>query len=255
MHRFYVSQVRLNPDSQVVLTDSREIHHIKNVLRLKTGQTISLFNENGEEARADIVAIHPDEITVKIVQALPVKAKKSCQVTLACAIPKKAKFEYIIEKATELGVDAIVPLITQRTEVRLNENQARHKQSRYEKIAINAAKQCQRNLLPVVFPPCALTTFLDQKKGEATLIIPCLFGQRTHITDIFKPDTMPRHIIVLIGPEGDFTPEEVERACSCGAIPVSLGETVLKVDTAAIAVLAHLNFLSAKISAPLTNGI
>src|SRR3989338_3140883 len=115
MHRFYCPQSNLqNP--QVVITDPKELHHLRNVLRLKKGDTLTIFNNQGEEATGHIAAIQPSKVTVAVESVRKDKADLPVMI-LACAVPKKSKFEVIIEKATELGVDEIIPLKTMRTEM------------------------------------------------------------------------------------------------------------------------------------------
>ena len=239
MHRFFTSQTTLAQQTTISLTDPDEVHHLKCVLRLKSGDEVHLFNENGQEATAHIQRLDAKSVTLAIVECRTMAPTKSPQIILACAIPKKAKFESIIEKTTELGVTQIIPLLTARTEVRIKGEEARRKADRYRKVAINAAKQCQRNSIPIIDPP---TTFDDVLKkfltGETLILIPCLCKERSPMTAIFRRAITKPRILILIGPEGDFTEAEISKALAAGAIPVSLGETVLKVDTAAMSAVA-----------------
>ncbi len=245
MHRFISPHTDLQ-SSKLTITDFKEIHHLTHVLRLQTGSEITIFNGHGEEAGARIDTITPRRISLTRISPVKNSAAGGVTLTLACAIPKKAKFETIIEKCTELGVDRIIPVITERTEVRLNDERQEKKRLRYETVAVNAAKQCQRNFLPAVD---ALTSFNDALKNLTdtnAAFIPCLAGERKNLLTAFHIKPGQRNIIFFIGPEGDFTAKELKAALSAGCIPVTLGPHVLKVDTAAISAMAVAKLLLEK---------
>ena len=126
------------------LSNKEELHHIKNVLRIKKGENIIVINGNNEEAICSIEAISSKELIANIVDVKTFK-KKLPELILACAIPKKSKFETIIEKTTELGIDAIIPLITKRTDVAIKGDKANKKQERFQTVAINASKQSKKS--------------------------------------------------------------------------------------------------------------
>lgn len=228
--------------SVVTLVDTNEIHHMKNVLRLKKGDEVSLFNGQGEEASGILSALTGTQAEIQI-RSVKKADRKNTSLILACAIPKKAKFEFIIEKCTELGVDEIIPLLTHRTEIRIKGEKAEAKTRRYQTVAVNAAKQCQRSTVPRLHPVTRFADLLKAFTPDDTILIPHLGPKRKNIMEVLQPSTKQR-IVILIGPEGDFTPDEVKAAEQAGAVAVSLGETVLKVDTAAIAVVTLVRFLS-----------
>lgn len=242
MYRFYCPTLT-DRTPTIAITDKHEIHHIKNVLRYKQGSIIRIFNGQGTEAEGTITALKPERIDINCTQFLLETSAPQTTVILACAIPKKSKFETIIEKATELGAAQIIPLKTQRTETTLSGDRAHKKNSRYETIALNASKQSQRKKLPQISP---ITTFKDALKtidADTLALIPCLNTEnRNSLVETLSRQPGPKRIMVFIGPEGDFTPEEVQAALAAGCLPVSLGETVLKVETAALAVLSFIRF-------------
>jgi 16S rRNA (uracil1498-N3)-methyltransferase len=241
MHRFFSSNADLRKEFASI-TDLKEIHHLQHVLRLKKGDTLCVFNGKREEAVGTIFSLNKRKVDIKIdfltESRFPAKTVSSI---LACAIPKKAKFEFIIEKCTELGIDEIIPLKTQRTEVRFEGEAARRKSARYQTVAMNAAKQSNRLSLPVIHPVSAFPDVIKMIDRDCAAFIPCLFGERKPLAGALKLAENQKRIIFFIGPEGDFTPQEVASAINAGCIPVSLGPTVLKVDTAAISVAAFLN--------------
>ncbi len=241
MHRFYCPTADF-ASKAIQIVDPDEIHHIKYVLRLAKGAKACVFNGRGEEALASIEHVGENAVRLKV-ESVRQKANDGLpRLILACAVPKKAKFEFIIEKAVELGVDEIIPLKTKRTEVFFTPDKQGSKQERFRKIALNAAKQCGRADIPQIGP---MTPMADALKGldpHGLAIIPSLNGQNPHIREVLNAHPKPARVTFFIGPEGDFTPEEVTLAQKHGCMAVSLGPTVLKVDTAAIAVLALANF-------------
>jgi 16S rRNA (uracil1498-N3)-methyltransferase len=242
MHRFLSKHTDLNTKT-LTITDPKEIHHLNTVLRLKKGSEIAVFNGQGDEVLAKVEALTPQSVQLTISSAVKKSTSNIITVTLACAIPKKAKFETIIEKCTELGVDRIIPVITERTEVRLSEERADKKQKRYETVAINAAKQSQRSILPVVEMPTTFNDLLKRLLPTDAAFIPCLAGERKNILDAFQLNEGQTNTIFFIGPEGDFTAKELKDALTAGCIPVTLGSHVLKVDTAAITTVAAAKLL------------
>ncbi len=241
MYRFYCPDADFSKPS-VVITDADEVHHIENVLRLKKGSLIQISNAKSQQAEGIIEQIKAAAIHVhvkKVKQNEEVRA----QITLACAPPKKGKFELIIEKCTELGVDGIIPLKTKRTEVIFKEDRMAGKLSRFEAVAINAAKQSQRTKVPRIYPMTPLLQVLQTLDPKGIHVFPSLHHHPKHIADVFLKADAYKPVTIFIGPEGDFTPDEVELAVRHGCVPVSLGDTVLKVETAAIAAVALVKFL------------
>ena len=238
MHRFLC--IHLNPNAPTVeINDRWEIHHLKDVLRLKVHDKVVLFDGKGSEIDGTIISLNHQGVRVRV-ENLQTSVKRKTSIAIACAIPKKAKFETIIEKCTELGIDEIIPLQTHRTEIKLDIDKKEKKLRRYQTVAASAAKQCQRKFLPVIYSITdfddAIETFINH---ETLPLISCLTGLRQNLCDIIKKlDNPPKRILFFIGPEGDFTADEIRRAIDAGCKAVSLGPNVLKVDTAAIAVTA-----------------
>ncbi len=240
MRRFF-SDINLQ-NLSVEITSPEEIHHIRTVLRLNKGDAICLFNKNGDEAYATLMSVTSQKVCARVDRFLPANPRTVPGIILACAIPKKTKFELIVEKTTEIGVTDIIPIITQRTEIRLNDDRAGKKLFRYEKIAVNAAKQSQRNTVPVIHPCQTFRDAVNRIAGAGVCVIPWLGEDKKPLPEVLmscRPDTS---VMVFIGPEGDFTPGEVKEAVEAGAIPVSLGKNVLKVDTAALVSVALIRF-------------
>jgi len=238
MHRFHCS-FRSISANKITILDKEQIHHLKNVLRLTLGDTVVVFDEEGNEYNCIIEKIS-DKVTLQIKEKhLLSKNKQQLRITVACAMPKKAKMDEIVDKLTQLGVDEIIPLETKRVIVKLDDKAKEIRLTRWQKIALNASRQSQRNQIPAVSPIKDIKEVLSKSEDFDLKLIPALLGKRRTLREILEK-SKAKNILVLIGPEGDFTAEEIESAIKAGCIPVSLGELVLRVDTAAIAVASFI---------------
>jgi 16S rRNA (uracil1498-N3)-methyltransferase len=265
MHRFYISPNDWSPDA-LVLRDG-EAHHARDVLRLKRGDKAVVFNGRGHEITAEIVDVGKNEVRLRKLhhaQTPPLR----CRITLAQAIPKGKNMDLIVQKAVEIGASEIAPLISERTIVDLDPKEAAQKQSKWQQVAIEAAKQCGQNWLPQISRPRKLKIFFtDLDVATATSSSPQraigLPGADSSLANLrlvgsLQPDARhlkkvlsdyeaehhhrPDRILMLIGPEGDFTPAELALAKSHGCIPITLGPIILRVETAAIYCLSVLSY-------------
>jgi 16S rRNA (uracil1498-N3)-methyltransferase len=235
MRRFYISQ-KISGDT-VSITEPAQLHHLRNVLRSQPGDEVTVFDAEGGEFAGVIQSVDRDRAILDIRSRKPA-GPKNLEVTIACAIPKKSRMDEIIDKLTQLGVDGIVPLKTERGVVKLDEKEI-PRLGRWRKIALSAAEQSQRHTLPLISPVTTLGEILHQAADYDLKLIPTLTGDSRPLNKVL-PGAKPFRILALIGPEGDFTPAEVAQALKAGFVPVSLGNTVLRVETAAVAVAAYL---------------
>jgi 16S rRNA (uracil1498-N3)-methyltransferase len=237
MHRFYIEQVS---GDKAVFTDADRLHRIRDVLRLKTGDTIIVFDSGGHEYQATIASVGKKQVELNLT---PLKTRKSSDIrlTVACAVPKAGRMDDIIDHLTQLGAERIIPMLTDRVVVKLDAAARQARLSRWQKIAQSAAQQCQRSSVPVISPVTDVKEVINNSQKFDVKLVPHLTGKRRLIKDVLAK-SRPKNIIVLVGPEGDFTHEEVELALHNGFIPVSLGDTVLRVATAAIAATAYIRF-------------
>ncbi|MBF0384674.1 MAG: 16S rRNA (uracil(1498)-N(3))-methyltransferase [Candidatus Omnitrophica bacterium] len=240
MRRFYCPS--LNASSKTVsIEDPDEIFHLHKVLRLKSGDKIEAFNGEGESGEFEIIAVNKKSVDCLLlsIKNYPVKSPK---VILACAVPKKSKFEIIVEKSTELGVDEIIPLISDRTEISFKKDKIYEKLQRFKTIALNASKQSHRNTIPRIKEPLNFPYALSYFKSlKSSILVPSLIEPRKNIIKALNELSSPKAVSILIGPEGDFTENEYALAFKEGGIGVSLGESILKVETAAISALSCIN--------------
>jgi 16S rRNA (uracil1498-N3)-methyltransferase len=238
MQRFFTHLKDIS-DGKITISDKQQLHHIRDVLRLEEKDEVVVFDEEGNEYNARIQKVLAQGIILGIKDRPAYKSAKLLKITVACAIPKKSKMDDIIDKLTQLGVERIIPLKTERVIVKLDRHKERLRSERWKRIALSAAQQSQGNTLPVIEPLKEIKEVLSCSAGFDLKLIPTLGGERKALRDVltgFKAS----NALVLIGPEGDFTDEEVDLAVKFGFIPVSLGDRVLRVETAAVAVASFL---------------
>jgi len=171
----------------------------------------------------------------------------TCQITLGQAIPKGKNMDLIVQKATELGAAAIVPLLSERTVVQVEAGDAARKQEKWQAIAIEAAKQCGQNWLPAIHAPVTPKDYFNDGQRFDLMLIASLQPDALHLKRILEEYLSisgkdPVSVLVLIGPEGDFTPAEISLAKSCGCRPITLGPIVLRTETAALYTLSVLSY-------------
>ncbi len=219
-----------------------DAHHIADVLRLSPGQRIIVSDGEGFEYEGEILACTRNEVTLSVISVKKSISEPPFRVVLAQGMPKKAEnLELVIQKAVELGVSRVVPLISERTVVRLQEDKLDSRMSRWNRIALEAAKQSQRAIIPVVDKPMNLREFLETIPRDAFCIIPWEMEKDTGIKEVLQwelENRLPRMAVVLIGPEGGFSQGEIEEARRAGVVPVSLGPRILRTETAAITALS-----------------
>ncbi len=240
MHRFFIPSQNISVD-KIIISDKNQIHHIKDVLRFKIEGEIIVFDDKGNEYTCLIKELLRDRIILKIKAKRLFSKRDKVKITLACAIPKKSKMDDIIDKLTQLGVARIIPLETERVVVKLNKNKKETRLLRWQKIALSATQQSQRNTPSVIEPIKNIKEVLIKLENYDLKLIPTLTGRRKPLKEVLG-GYKPSNILVLIGPEGDFTDGEIKLALENGFIPVTLGDTILRVDTAAIAVVSMLRY-------------
>ncbi|MEY2520653.1 MAG: rRNA (uracil1498-N3)-methyltransferase [Verrucomicrobiota bacterium] len=244
MHRFYLPPEKWHPDA-LVLADG-EAHHCRNVLRLGRGDKIVIFDGRGRELTAEIVSNDAPETSLRKLHEARTPPLR-CRITLGQAIPKGKNMDLIVQKAVEIGAAEIAPILSDRTVVRLDEDSAMSKQAKWQTVAIEAAKQCGQNWLPPVQPPRSLAQFFQDHRRFDLQLIGSLQSDAVHLKKILaeysaEHGDRPTSVLMLVGPEGDFTPAELSLARSQGCRPITLGPIVLRVETAAIYCLSILSY-------------
>lgn len=245
MHRFYLPPAAWNPGA--LRLSGGEAHHARNVLRLQPGDKAVLFNGSGREITAEVTALAGRDVELRKLHEAATPPLR-CRITLGQAIPKGKNMDLIVQKAVEIGAAEIVPIMSDRTIVRLAEDEAAQKQEKWQTVAIEAAKQCGQNWLPEVHTPRTLGQFFTERHALDLQLIGSLQSDALHLKQILADYTAahdasrPTSVLMLIGPEGDFTPAELNLARANGCRPITLGPVILRVETAAIYCLSVLSY-------------
>jgi 16S rRNA (uracil1498-N3)-methyltransferase len=239
MHRFYLPPESCEGD-ELFLTGS-EAHHALHVVRVRRGQSIVVLDGIGHELVCDVRQSDRDKIRL-CVRERKTAAIPLCHITLLQAVPKGKLFEAIIQKATELGVVRIVPLLSERVVVHLNKNEAVRKAAKWQSIAIEAIKQCGAAWLPHVETPMTPHEFLGRKEHFDLTLVGSLQPDAKHPREHLRQGSQSKSGAMWIGPEGDFTPTELEAIKGSGAHPITLGPLVLRTETAAVYCLSIINY-------------
>ena len=251
MSRFFVPKEFVKADS--IYITGLEAHHILDVMRLKVSDEVVVFDGTGREYTGIVKAADRKSLEVRIKSARESSCReRSPLLTLIQAITKKDKMDYIAEKATELGVSRIIPVTTERTIPEWNDAKKASIVERWRKLAREAAKQCGRTDIPQIRPITDLKRAItgavcSGENGDNTapvydLKLMAALADGAITLKCALNSSRGGNIIIAIGPEGDFTPEEISEAKENGFKIVSLGLRVLKSDTAGLAVLSMINY-------------
>lgn len=245
MHRFFIPPNEWN--SAALSLTGPEAHHARDVLRLAPGDKAVLFDGRGHETTAEVVSATTSGVQLRKLHEAKTPPLR-CHITLGQAIPKGKNMELIVQKAVELGAAQIAPIISDRTIVRLDEQDAAQKQSKWQQIAIEAAKQCGQNWLPRVHAPQTLSQLFASTPPADLQLIGSLQSDAQQLQKILGDyaaehgHARPATVLMLIGPEGDFTPAELGLARTHGCRPITLGPIILRVETAALYCLSVLSY-------------
>ena len=213
--------------------------HIAKALRMRPGEALTLCDGKGTDFDGVLETVTDRQVTVRISASRPSQAEPTLAVTLYQGLPKGDKMDWIIQKAVELGVTAVVPVATRRSVARL-EGQADKKQDRWQRIAAEAAGQCGRGMLPSVERPLSWSQALSRLSGEPALVF--YEGGGRPLRELVTPST--RRLSVFVGPEGGFDPEEIDAIRRQGGGVATLGPRILRCETAPLAALTLLMHLS-----------
>ena len=219
-----------------------DAHHLLHVLRRAPGDAVELFNGQGGLAEATIEAADRGNVTVAIHRRRQLQ-RPAPLITLVQALPREQKLDFILQKATELGVARVLPILTENAVVKIKADRADDKKTRWEKIILNAARQCGSAWLPELEPARNLTTLLAGGLSSDLFIVCALTPEAKPLKDLLRGrSAAPASVAVLVGPEGDFSPSELQAILAAGALPAGLGSTVLRSETAAVYAIGALRY-------------
>jgi 16S rRNA (uracil1498-N3)-methyltransferase len=220
--------------------------HVAKVLRARSGEELTLFNGDGREFAGVIESVRGSRVSASIGAARPIDRESPFMVTLVQCVPRGDRMDFIVQKATELGVERIVPVLSRRSVVRLDGAQAASKQAHWRAVAISACEQCGRNRVPAVEVPLPLLQYLGALTAESPAVARLVLDPEQAAQTLARSHSMvpdaasPTGAVIAIGPEGGFAPEELEAFELCAFIRVGLGPRVLRTETAAIAAVVVL---------------
>ncbi|MCR5006434.1 MAG: 16S rRNA (uracil(1498)-N(3))-methyltransferase [Clostridiales bacterium] len=230
MPKFFVSPDQIQGD-QIRITE--DAHHISHVLRMKIGDHMIVCDGQGTDHQCIIASIDDQAVTCHIESSLQSPSEPLVHITLFQGLPKSDKMEWILQKGTELGISAFVPVEMKRSVVRIEPKKEAKKLERLRKIAEAAAKQSSRGIIPCVEESCGLEKVLARASEFDLLLVPYEGALDQPLKQRLEalPETT-RKIAILIGPEGGIDPSEIERLIRAGAVPVGLGPRILRTETA-----------------------
>ncbi len=239
MPRFYIPNPQIEKD--LVTIQGNEARHIRRVLRLRTGDEIVIFDGSGKEYKGMIVKEEPTSVVIKVGDHISSQKESPLEITLAQSLLKGEKMDYLIQKATELGVRRIIPFFSARSVPLLERSKKLERHRRWERIAIEASKQCGRGSIPEIEGPCDYSHLLSLTSPESLrLILYERDGRR--LKAVLNESRNQRKIFFIVGPEGGMSQEEIEKSKTIGFVPVFMGERIMRAETASLCLLSILQY-------------
>ena len=241
MHKFFVDIENFHGDEVFIQED--DVKHIYKVLRLKSGDKLNINDCRGKEYLGEIIYITKNEVKVKLLQQIPVNNESFLNISLFQGLPKSSKMDLIVQKSTELGVNEITPIITERV-VAKNEIGEFKKTDRWKRIALEACKQSKRSIIPEINTPIEFEEMLNDLKAVDLIIVPYEGEENKGIKDIMKELDLSsvKNVAVIIGPEGGFEEKEVYQLSDLGAHIITLGPRILRTETAGFVTVSILMY-------------
>lgn len=233
--RFYEPQA-ITEGSELCLSDS-VVQHVCRALRMRPGDSLALFNGDGFEYTAELTEVAKRNATARITQASQPHRVSPLKVTIGQAVSRGERMDYAVQKATELGMNQLVPLFTERCEVRLNSERQDKRRQHWQQVAVSACEQSLRCDLPEIGEPQSLNDWINTVEADLKLVL------HHHTEQPLGDFTKPSSIALLIGPEGGLSEPEVELALANGFKPVAFGPRVFRTETAPVAALSVLQYL------------
>lgn len=241
MYHFFVEKEQIKEKTITIL--GADVNHIKNVLRMKIGDQITISNRIDKEYVCELSALSDNQVEAVIVDSDQESTELPAKIYLFQGLPKADKMEFIIQKAVELGAYEIIPLATKRSVVKLDAKKEAAKRKRWQIIAESAAKQSKRIIIPEVMPVMSLSKALSYADAFSCKLIPYEKADGMQETKRAMAQALPNTSIgVFIGPEGGFEENEIALAIQNNCIPITLGKRILRTETAGLTTLSILMF-------------
>lgn len=242
MRRFFVEEIKRMADGSCIIAGS-EARHILKVLRMVRGDRFILMDRTGNRYAAAIESVDGSEVLVNLTEKLQGPAMNDLDITLCQAVLKSGPMDYLIEKTSELGITRIMPFASERTVVKINSDNASNKIRRWREIAVSATKQSDREAPADILSPVTFADILQH--GQDTGSLKVILWEREDSRDLkelLKASRPGYYFVGMVGPEGGFSAGEVDAATQAGFIPVSLGRRILRAETAAITLVAIVQY-------------
>ena len=238
MDRFFLSSDQWDENPTL---RGDEAHHCLRVMRKQVGDEITIFDGNGREASARVCGVSKNESRLELIDTSITPAVLP-QLEVAVGIPKGKSFDLILQKAVEMGVNRIQPLLSDQGNVRFKTGEALAKREKWQRALLEACKQCGQNHLPEVMIPALLDNYLENIEPGGTRIVGALTSETKTLKELLDRLEAPDRVVLMVGPEGDFSAGEYERIFESRFAPVGLGELVLRTETAVIWMAAAVRF-------------
>lgn len=241
MPRFFLPQA--NIDERRGIISGAELDHLAKVLRLREGDAITVFDEQGWEHEAIILALSSERGEIEIQNSYRAERESPLPITLGMGLSKGEKMDFVVEKATELGVHAIIPFTSEFTVPKFDARKVVQRTERWRKIALSATKQCGRSRVPAIEPLMPFSELLQRPFESGPRIL--FWEKENHRSLKQMPAAQERvpAIMIVVGAEGGFSPTEVDAAVQRGFLTVGVGRRILRAETAAVAALALVQFV------------
>jgi 16S rRNA (uracil1498-N3)-methyltransferase len=241
MARFFVPKINLRDNRALI--DGRELAHLRRVLRLAPGDRITIFDDGGWEHEAVIRSLAAEQGELEIVGSYQPGRESSLQLTLAVGLTKGDKIDFVVEKATELGVQTIVPFTSSYTVPKLDDAKSIKRAERWQKIALSAAKQCGRTRAPEIKPLQEYRQLVDEAWPQTLKLLFWEKEKSRSLDQVHEQQGDVNAVLIVVGPEGGFTLEEAELAQRQGFEPVEIGRRILRAETATVSAITLVQFL------------
>jgi 16S rRNA (uracil1498-N3)-methyltransferase len=241
MARFFLPRKQIHDGHGIV--DGQELEHLRKVLRLKPGDPITVFDESGREHEAVIRSLSAEQGRVEILHSHDAQRESPLQITLAVGLTKGDKLDFVVEKATELGVQVIIPFSSAFSVPKLDARKIATRTERWQKIALSATKQCGRTRVPQIEPLCSLQEWLARSQPQGVKLFFWEKEAQCSLRQLHEKYSSAQTVLLTIGPEGGFSAEEAELARRCGFELAHLGRRILRAETAALTALTLVQFL------------
>ncbi|MDD4808396.1 MAG: 16S rRNA (uracil(1498)-N(3))-methyltransferase [Oscillospiraceae bacterium] len=233
MTRFFITDAQIRANQ--VFLKAEDAHHMAKVLRMQAGDEILCPNGQGQLYRVVLQTLEAAQAVGEIVAVTEEHSEPHLQITLAQCLPKGERWDFILQKCTELGVSSFQPLISERTVVQIKSAEQEKKQERWQKIVQEAAEQSQRGKCPAVLEAIPYERFLQQLASYDSVLLAWEKETANNLLPVLQTMARPQRMALIVGPEGGLTAQEAAAAVGAGAISVSFGPRILRTETAAMA--------------------